>query len=539
MSSLHFRMLETPFRPRALGSGLFATLLSNWVLVSAAGVGLLGAYVLVVGPSHIMAPWDVFILMDGGWHIFSGQVAHTDFHNPIGVLTYALIALGMELSGPSLEAQVLGSLVLMAMLAPWAIAVGYRRLSPAAALLLTIFVAVLVVANRPLGYDPAVTSYAMIYNRYGWAMLALLMVQLFVRVDDKDQLSKVFDPCSAGALLGLIFFCKINFFVVGCGALVLAMIMRRDLRRWFPLTALAFLAICLGARYGLGVHLGDYLSDISDAAKSQSLAMRLAFAMSTLKHTLLPLGLLAAAWAVLVGLPTLREGRHWSRSIEDTVILGFVVASALFVTIGNTGEKGDIPLLFIAGLILVERQRLSAGPAQSVLAGWDRGLIAMLLILPLFVGIFWKDVASLASSAAWRDYTEHAVPESQRFASEPLRDFVIPHSSDWPTAYWLAKEIPSRLNEGVALLRRHTGRDSKVVTLGADKSVLICSRTSAAKGSTSLVGSGSFALAEPLPRSSSRVRRRRFRHLSAGATRGQGVLQGNAAGHLAGICAIS
>jgi hypothetical protein len=371
MSSLDFRMLETPLRPRALGAGVLATLLKNWIPVSAAAVVLLGAYVLAVGPSHIMAPWDVFILMDGGWRVFSGQVAHTDFHNPIGVLTYALIALGMDLNGPSLQAQALGSLVLMAILAPWAIAIGYRRLSPAVAFLLTIFVALLVVANRPLGYDPAVTSYAMVYNRYGWALLALLMAQLFVQVDDKDRLSRLFDPCSVGALLGLIFFCKINFFVVGCGALALALILRRDLRHWLALTALAFLAVCLGARYGLGVHVGDYLRDISDAAQSQSLAMRLGFAMSTLKHAVLPLALLAAAWSVLVGLPTLRQGRQWSRAIADTVILGFLVASALFVTIGNTGEKGDIPLLFVAGLILIERQRREAGTTQSAVAGWD------------------------------------------------------------------------------------------------------------------------------------------------------------------------
>jgi hypothetical protein len=38
----------------------------------------------------------------------------------------------------------------------------------------------------------------------------------------------------------------------------------------------------------------------------------------------------------------------------------------------------------------------------------------------------------------------------------------VPHTSQWKTAYWQAKDTPARINEGIELLRRHVSADTKL-----------------------------------------------------------------------------
>jgi hypothetical protein len=46
-----------------------------------------------------------------------------------------------------------------------------------------------------------------------------------------------------------------------------------------------------------------------------------------------------------------------------------------------------------------------------------------------------------------------------------MYDFVIPSNSDWATAYWTARDVPDRINEGFDLLRRHIARNSRIFCL--------------------------------------------------------------------------
>ena len=173
---------------------------STWPfpLIAALFVAALAYLILAMGPSHIMAPWDVFILLNEAWRILCGQVPHTDFHNPIGPLTYSLIALGMKIGDVSLVGYTYGNVLFLVVASIWASLVFFSRLRPIYALLLTLFVAILAVATRPLGYSPSITTYAMIYNRYGWILLAIVNVQLFVAPDRTLRTSPVSTPCRLG-----------------------------------------------------------------------------------------------------------------------------------------------------------------------------------------------------------------------------------------------------------------------------------------------------------------------------------------------------
>src|SRR3984885_466615 len=107
---------------------------------------------ITVGAAPIAGPWDVMALLDGAWRIVCGQVPHTDFHNPIGALTYLLVAFGMRVSAPSTSSISYGVALLLALVLPWAWVLTSRRLPAAIAFAFVLFFGFLLVSPRPLSY---------------------------------------------------------------------------------------------------------------------------------------------------------------------------------------------------------------------------------------------------------------------------------------------------------------------------------------------------------------------------------------------------
>lgn len=62
-----------------------------------------------------MAPWDVLILLDGGYRITEEQgPGRLDFSDPIGPLAYGLVAIGIHTQAePSLASVTHGTLVFL------------------------------------------------------------------------------------------------------------------------------------------------------------------------------------------------------------------------------------------------------------------------------------------------------------------------------------------------------------------------------------------------------------------------------------------
>jgi hypothetical protein len=427
-------------------------------------VAAIAGIVLIIGPTYIAAPWDVFVLIDGAWRISNGQIPHTDFHNPIGALVYAVFAFGMRIDGPSLQALAYGNSIFLSLVGLWTMAISYKRLTPVFGLILTTFIVVLLAATRPLGYDVETTTYAMLYNRYGWALLSILMIQLLLAPKSEAARFAVFDSLSAGLLLGLLFFCKITFFIVGVGVYGFSLALRPELRWTAWLSFVGFAAVCAAAWAILGISVGDYLADIAAASESQSLADRGYRLFRSGIDAMPQLALLGLCWLLVVALPNTRGRRLWSEPVKITLSLALVVGGGMFLTVGNTGEAGEIPVLVVAAIILSD-YALRHGWAAPNSHTWRSAWIVLGLPLVLFFQIFISDARSLANSLERRDYVASGAPASQRFDAEPLRDFVIPDWSNWKTAYWLAKEVPSKINEGLLVLRRNGVEHRKTLVL--------------------------------------------------------------------------
>ncbi|TPK92604.1 hypothetical protein [Mesorhizobium sp. B2-4-17] len=429
---------------------------------------VLGVSVFLISPTVIMAPWDIFILLDGGWRILSGQVPHHDFYTPVGPLVYWLSALGMYVAGPSLKGIACGILIFFAFIAPWAMAVYFRKLPTFYALVLTLFTALLIVATRPLGYLPSTTTYAMIYNRYAWVLLSILVVQLFLQDQKRETNIAIFDASSAGLLLGLLFICKISFLPIGVTALAIACLLRPDIRKASWLTIVGFGAVCFVATLAGHLSLQEYWSDLSFAAKAQSLGLRFVWFKNSLISNALSVLLLVLCWFALIAVGYWRKTVTLADAIKSSLVFWFLLASAMLITIGNASEGSDVPLFLVAGIILlVETRRTQTVQSERSSTIWSTTTyrVSAVAIITLFLGgTSGRDFLSIVQTHSLTAMRDDAV-FSKKFDASRLQDFTIPATSEWQTAYSRAGDVPDRINEGLGLLRRHVSAKSHIVTL--------------------------------------------------------------------------
>lgn len=408
------------------------------------------------------------MLLGEAWRILCGQVPHTDFHNPIGPLPYFLIALGMKVSDPSLAGYVFGNVLFLLIVSSWGAAIFFGRMRPAYAFLLTLFVAVMTVATRPLGYDPSITTYAMIYNRYGWVLLTLAFVQLFVAPEKHSPTKTRADAASVGLLLGLLFYCKITFFIFGIAGLALAAVLRAPLRKELAFAAAGFALVCIAAWATLGVVPADYVKDVLAAGHAQSFDARLWQLIKALAHNFWQVPLAGVIWLLLAVEPFRRKQVSWHGALELSLVYFFILGAALALTVLNTVERSDVPFFFVAGIILLyqaERTWVLAPSSDFKAKNWKHIASTAIVTCAFFANIVVKDIWSIGNSFLGSLHTKSAEAETQKFDSARLRNFRIPATSQWRTAYWQASEVPAAINDGLQLVRRHVGNDDQIVVL--------------------------------------------------------------------------
>ena len=439
-----------------------------WAIIAALMIAVLGTLTLTTGPSYIMAPWDVFTLLGEAWRIVCGQVPHTDFHNPVGPLPYFLIALGMKISGLSLAGYVYGNALFFFVVSSWGAAVFFGRMRPAYAFLLTSFIAVLSVATRPLGYDPSITSYAMIYNRYGWVLLTIAFVQLFI-APEKDSAGKArADAASTGLLLGLLFYCKITYFGLGVTGLALAAILRVPIRKELRFAVAGFALVCVAVWMTLGVTPTDYVKDVLAAGQAQSFEGRLWRLIKAAAHNFWQVPLAGVVWLLSAVEPARQNRVRWYGALKPSLVYFFILGAGWILTATNAVERSDVPFFFVAGIILLHQSERTWGLAPSSefkAKNWKYIASTVIVVFVFFANIVVKDLWSIGNSFVGSLHAKSAENEMQRFDSARLRNFRIPATSHWRTAYWQANEVPAAINDGLSLIRRHVDKNDQIVVL--------------------------------------------------------------------------
>lgn len=174
---------------------------------------IIGATVFVgVVPTRAFGH-DVFILLDNGWRIFNGQTTHVDFTSAWGPVTFLIAGLGLFLSGGTADAVGYGSAAFGLIIGMWSYYLCGNRMLPIIRVLLCLYLVSLVVAPFPLGYSFKGSSHAMVYNRYGYALLGLIMIDIMsFNKNYQNNSNALKTGISSGLVLAVAFFLKVSFF---------------------------------------------------------------------------------------------------------------------------------------------------------------------------------------------------------------------------------------------------------------------------------------------------------------------------------------
>jgi hypothetical protein len=184
---------------------------------------------------------DLFIFLDGAYRLCAGQVPHRDFHTPMGPLVTMLPAAGLLLTGSLGAAMPVGVGLLILLLAPVMAHVLSSRLRPVLAIPMGLYLALILAAPANLGEDAGLISFAMFYNRIGWATLSLLLIMV---LRPTVQASDLRDALSAALLTLVMLYIKASYGVVAL-AFLAASLLERNQRRWAAGALAATLAVTL------------------------------------------------------------------------------------------------------------------------------------------------------------------------------------------------------------------------------------------------------------------------------------------------------
>jgi len=207
---------------------LLITLLAICTAIFALGVPRLRAY------GH-----DVFFCLDGAWRTVNGQRPVLDFFAVVGPAWYLLYAAALKLARNDARALCYGSTLVAVLMSAWSFLLLRRRMEPAPCFLACVSVVLLSVSPFALGKYPIITSFAMMYNRLGYGLVSLVLLECYLPSSDQDSFGRQFGGgFSSGLACAAMTFVKISYGPVGLALIAVSLVLRpRERARWLGLIA--------------------------------------------------------------------------------------------------------------------------------------------------------------------------------------------------------------------------------------------------------------------------------------------------------------
>ncbi len=424
---------------------------------------------LYLGPVSIgRGAWDVVVLLNGAWRILCGQVPNMDYHSPLGPLTFLLVALGMKAAGPSAAAIPIGIVFLAGCLLPWAWNITSSRFPPVLAFVYVLFSGLLLIAPRPLGTDIRETSYAEFYNREGDVLIALIFVLVFLPRLARAGKKPISDGVSIGILLALIFYCKATYFVVAFATVLLGTALPWRCWKKHLSVALGFTGVCLTTRFMFHIPFFSYLHDIGTSGHVQAMTTRMQFLKYGASQNLPWIYFIFVSLLLWTYVDYASGSTLWS-SAGLWLTAGWIIGAAVGLGAGNSGGVAENPLILMGGLIPLEQFRRRNQEQIKVASGLARlaYLAALMIILPHFCfKTLVTDAEAFAYASAWNLVKRPSFDASRTLHAGPLRDLRVRDGLTSIGPYWYTRDFPSKLNDGLDLLRKHLRAGDQVTTLG-------------------------------------------------------------------------
>lgn len=404
---------------------------------------------------------DTFFFLDNAYRVAQGQVPHRDFSSAWGPVMFLIGAAGLRLSGMEPTGFGYANALFGGLIAIWAYLTARSRWSPAWACALGIYTLLLIIAPFPIGINPIDFGYAMSYNRYGYALFGIIMIECAASAPStQDGIRQgAGRAISTGVALSLLLFLKISYaFVAGPFVVILTVLGGSSrVRRFIGLSA-GFAIMTLLVLCYLRFDAADMLQDLAIAAAGRRLSL----------HLLRPIGNLDLVQGILILIISadmiygarMRVGR--AARLHGTLFALLTLAAGYLLLISNQ-QANTFPLNGYAavGLVAAYGQLMSGQLLRwpGVSRGFPRAFLVVACILPFCV----ENGISLAGATVVHLWPIKSgviplqSPERGRYLR--FRPATGPVKTETMGAGYVAA-----LNDGVALLRRHSGDRDGVLT---------------------------------------------------------------------------
>jgi hypothetical protein len=409
---------------------------------------------------------DTFFLLDNAYRVIQGQVPHRDFSSAWGPVIYLIDAGGLVLSGMQPAGIGYANALFGSLIAIWAFSIVRTKWSSASACAAGIYTILLITAPFPLGIEPSNFGFAMIYNRYGYALFGIMVMECAGNVfaESVDALpthswmrQSTIGAISTGFALGLLAFLKISYAIVAVSFVAFSTILvdtsRR--RRLFELCS-GFMTLAVLVLWYLRFDLSDMLQDLAIAAAGRRLSLQPLHSIGTVDL------IQAFALLTLAGLRDTVKAQVTHNPVQrfrGTLLALMTLAAGYLILVSNQ-QSDTFPLNGYAAVALAaDYGRLTTGSPLKW-RGLAPRLLRALLLAVCLLPLCMENGLSLALAARERQW--------------PKTPNVVSLASTERGAYLLFRPTTRReimgvryveaVNDGLELIGRHSGPPDGVLT---------------------------------------------------------------------------
>jgi hypothetical protein len=414
---------------------------------------------------------DTFIALDGGWRVLNGQRPNSDFYSPLGPIPFLIAAAGLKLASLRVEGLAYATAAVGALLGMWTWALVRTRLKVWSALLALAFLVSFWLAPFPLGEPYYMTGYAMQYNRLGYVLASLILLELYLPGAESSRKQHPIDwgGVSTGFAAGLLCFLKINYAFVGCALVASAYLLKQKRRKHSLFVLGGFALAALPMLSYLHWDVAAMVRDLRIVAAARQVRFMEGYdPFRTVFHNLgSVLALLGVAYLAWLHSGESKAGTR-AQSFRGTLGLAAVaIAADLILGMSNTQRQG-FPLSLIAILILthgicrscLSRQRRTLQRTATLPAAF--ALVAVILLMPVL-----SDTVNALGMVLRSNVLIGGNPWDAKVSAAHLARLVMGEHNEPgvdPGAHNGTAYV-TRVNEGLALLRDSSSPTDRIACL--------------------------------------------------------------------------
>jgi hypothetical protein len=429
------------------------------LLAICAGVAWIGAV-----PTFIDGH-DNFFLLENGWRALQGLRPHIDFWSPWGPLTFLVVALGLKLGHLSSNGLAYGSAMFAALVGLWTYQVCRARLAPVPGAFLALYNTILACSPHPIGSSLMSLSPAMVYNRYGYALLVIILVECFQSFHESKAGSQEWlGGASTGAALSLTLFLKASYFLAGLGLVGVSFLLWSPSQRRFAGLVTGFSAVTVVGLAYLRFELAAMLRGLRLAAAARSQSLSMETPIHTIAGQMVPL---LCGFSLAVAASFLKP--RWPEKLAELhlPLTAMIISIADIALLATNMQPSGLPLLAAFGILVANR--LADPEFHSSAVGRQLALPFYASVLLLAGLLIWPQLAidALALPAAALLKSHPPASCAVRFTEPRIADLLLCDRPDLNPALKRSNgsTYTKYVNDGTTLLRKYCKSSDKILTI--------------------------------------------------------------------------